>query len=105
MGHDKSLNLNVAWKVVLGIVIPAILFCWAVSIEIQWLGAFPPALTLMMFLSMAAFLARLILGRQPALVSGILAGAILAGALISGLLGISLLSLSVVGLVRARTSS
>jgi hypothetical protein len=25
VGHDKSLNLNVAWKVVLGIVIPAIL--------------------------------------------------------------------------------
>ena len=97
------LYLDLTGKVILGIVIPAILlrfdpFVFSPRNGDSLVGSFSGAAYVVIVLSMAAFLARVIPGHRPALLSVVLAGAMLPGSLIGFLLGIVILPLSVVGI-------
>jgi hypothetical protein len=95
--------LNLAGKVLLGIVIPVALlwfdpFVFS-HVGDSMMGSLSSAAYIVIVLSMAAFLMQLIPGRRPAMVSYFLAGAMVPGLVVACLMGIVILPISVVGIL------
>ena len=103
--HEEAMigGRDLAMHVTLGIVIPAVMlrfdpFVLGGQDGDSLVGSLSAGVYVLMFLSMTAFLGRLILGRGAPRLSWLLGGARFAGSLVSGLLGTVMLPLSVLGI-------